>query len=87
MKKHDEDCDRYQATLHSEGPWGDPDIIPESYACYCEASDWLDDKATYTGQGAFVTLMGDDGHYTDFQLTASQVRVVFRALAEHEEEG
>ena len=33
--KHHEDCDQHQATLHSEGPYGDPSIEPTDYACYC----------------------------------------------------
>ena len=84
--KHHEDCDRWQATLAADGPYGDPSIEPTDYACNCDAGDWLDDKDTYSGQGAFVTLMGDDGHYTDFQVNASQLSAVFQALAEHEGE-
>lgn len=31
--KHHEDCDVYQATLASEGPYGDPTITPSDYSC------------------------------------------------------
>lgn len=34
---HHRDCDVYQATLASEGPYGDPTIDPEEYQCVC---DW-----------------------------------------------
>lgn len=34
-EKHNPDCDVHQATLASEGPFGDPTVCPDDYSCNC----------------------------------------------------
>ena len=33
---HHQDCDVFQATIASQGPYGDEGINPEDYTCFCD---------------------------------------------------
>ena len=52
--KHDYECDRYQAALAAEGPYGDPSIEPTDYDCYCPEANQVT-----------IVISGpdEDGHY------------------------
>jgi len=42
--------------------------------------DWLDDAETFKGEGATVSITSGMC-YTDFELTAEELQIVFLALA------
>lgn len=48
--------------------------------------DYSDDRERFD-KGAFVTVLSDDGEYTDMQLTADEMRAVWTALATLPEKG
>lgn len=79
--KHHEDCDVFQATLHSEGPYGDPSIEPTDYACYCpEPRVFSDDFNVFEAMVINAHRLNEPG-FDNVEYIRGQVELIVDSTA------
>lgn len=71
MTTHHPDCDVYQATLASEGPYGDPDVDPTEYECLSEC-----DPDSLLHQVAFLVAHESIPEQIDVDMAAEIIHMV-----------